>query len=119
MRYVDLLGGAGYVQPDLGNESLPFPVTAPEAISDLPAITGDSVKRGARYWTTLARYRENEPTSYQKLMREWPGFEVGEGVYDHAIRYLPRDGVVFMEMREGAEYPEAHATAVRIANRKA
>jgi DNA (cytosine-5)-methyltransferase 1 len=120
LRYVDLLGGAGYVQPDLGDASLPFPVTAPEAIGDLPLIRGDSVRRGARHWTTLAKYREgHEPTTYQKLMREWPGFEAGEGVFDHSIRYLPRDGRVFREMREGAEYPEAHATAVRIAQREA
>lgn len=120
LRYVDMLGGAGYVQPDLGDESLPFPVKAPEAIGDLPPIRGDSVKRGARYWTTLARYREgHELTAYQKLMREWPGFPAGEGVFDHAIRFLPRDGWVFREMREGAEYPEAHATAVRIVQREA
>jgi DNA (cytosine-5)-methyltransferase 1 len=120
LRHVDLLGGSGYMSPDLGDSSLPFPITAPEAIGDLPPIRGDSVKRGARHWTTLAKYREgNELTPYQKLMREWPGFEAGEGVYDHAIRYLPRDGLVFREMREGAEYPEAHATAVRIARREA
>jgi DNA (cytosine-5)-methyltransferase 1 len=120
LRYVDLLGGAGYVQPDLGDASLPFPVTAREAIDDLPPIRGDSVKRGARHWTRLARYRENqEPTAYQHLMREWPGFATSEGVYDHVIRCLPRDGLVFQEMREGAEYPEAHATAVGIARREA
>lgn len=120
LRYVDLLGGAGYVEPHLGDASLPFPVTAPEAIDDLPSIAGDSVKRGARHWIHLARYRENhELTSYQRLMRTWPGFETVEGVYDHAIRYLPRDGLVFKRMREGAEYPEAHATAVSIATREA
>jgi DNA (cytosine-5)-methyltransferase 1 len=120
LRYVDLLGGAGYVQPNLGDESLPFPVMAPEAIDDLPSIRGDSVRRGARHWTHLAKYREgHELTSYQRLMRVWPGFESSVGVYDHVIRYLPRDGLVFKEMREGAEYPEAHATAVSIARREA
>lgn len=120
LRYVDLLGGAGYIQPDLGNESLSFPVTAPEAISDLPPVRGDSVKRGARRFTRLVRYREtSELTAYQIAMRQWPGFESPEGVKDHVIRYLPRDGMVFRELRQGAEYPEAHSTAVRIANREA
>jgi DNA (cytosine-5)-methyltransferase 1 len=120
LRYVDLLGGAGYTTPDLGNKSLPFPITAPEAIGDLAPIRGDSVKRGARHWTALAKYREDhELTEYQRVMREWPGFEAGEGVYDHAIRYLPRDGLVFKEMREGAEYPEAQMTALKIVRREA
>jgi DNA (cytosine-5)-methyltransferase 1 len=120
LRYVDLLGGAGYVQPDLGDASLPFPVTTAEAIGDLPRIRGDSVSRGARRFDELIRYeRGMELTRYQRTMRNWPGFEAGDGVFDHAIRYLPRDGLVFKEMREGAEYPEAHATAVRIAKREA
>jgi DNA (cytosine-5)-methyltransferase 1 len=120
MRYVDLLGISGFVQPDLGDETLPFAVTAPEAIGDLPSVLGTSVKRGMRSFNTLAPYRRtNEISQYAADMRNWPGFESAEGVYDHVIRYLPRDGMVFQEMREGAEYPEAHDTAVRIANREA
>lgn len=120
LRYVDLLGGAGYVQPDLGDESLPPPVSAEEAIGDLPPIKGTSVKRGARRFNALQRYRDDATLSrYQELMRTWCGFESPEGVLDHVIRYLPRDHMVFAEMRPGAEYPEAHATAVRIAKREA
>jgi DNA (cytosine-5)-methyltransferase 1 len=52
-------------------------------------------------------------------MRQWPRFETDGGVIDHAIRFLPRDHLVFKEMRQGAEYPEAHGTAVRIARRQA
>ena len=120
LRYVDLLGGAGYVQPDLGDESLPGPVTAEDAIGDLLPIKGTSVKRGARKFTDLARYRDETPsTRYQAIMRQWSGFESEGGVRDHVIRYLPRDHLVFAEMRQGAEYPEAHDTAVRIAQREA
>ena len=120
LRYVDLLGGSGYVQADLGNPSLPFAVTAEEAIGDLPSILGTSVSRGARRFTELTRYRNmKELTAYQTKMRHWPGFESKGGVYDHVIRYLPRDHLVFAEMRQGAEYPEAHGTAVRIAQRQA
>ena len=120
LKFVDLLGGAGYVQADLGDESLPYPVTAAEAIGDLPFIHGGSVKRGARRFNELARYQEtNEISVYAAAMRQWKGFESDEGVMDHAIRYLPRDLKVFAEMRPNAEYPEAHATAVKIAQREA
>ena len=120
LKYVDLLGGAGYVRPDLGDESLPFAVTADEAIGDLPPIMGDSVKRGARRLNDPVPYRSGEGHSeYADRMRRWPGFESSGTVKDHAIRYLPRDLATFREMRPGAEYPEAHATAVRIADREA
>jgi DNA (cytosine-5)-methyltransferase 1 len=120
LRYVDLLGGAGYMQPDLGDESLPGPVTAEDAIGDMIPIKGTSVKRGARRFNDLVGYRlTNEITAYQTTMRQWPGFESCGGIRDHVIRYLPRDHLVFAEMRQGAEYPEAHATAVSIAEREA
>lgn len=119
LRYVDLLGGAGYMQPDLGDASLPFPVTAGEAIGDLPPIKGTSVKRGARRFTELVSYGNCEVSRFGAMMRRWPGFESEGGVRDHVIRYLPRDHLVFAEMRQGAEYPEAHATAQRIAKREA
>ena len=120
LRFVDLLGGTGYVEPDLGDESLPGPVTAEEAIGDMPPIKGTSVKRGTRRFTEIVSYRDRVPlTAYQKVMRQWPGFESEVGVRDHVIRYLPRDHLVFAEMRQGAEYPEAHATAVHIVQREA
>jgi DNA (cytosine-5)-methyltransferase 1 len=122
LRYVDLLGGAGYVQPDLGDESLPFPVTAEEAIADLPPIRGDSVRRGARRWgpETHVSYRNiKEVSAYAAIMRQWPGFESRGGVVDHAIRYLPRDGHIFRAMPLGAEYPEARRVATRLFEKEA
>ena len=116
LKYVDLLGGAGYVAADPGDPSLPGPVTAREAIGDLPSIQGDSVRRGARRFADLSRYAAAEDFSaYATMMRCWPGFAAGEGVYDHVIRALPRDVPIFRAMRAGAEYPEAHATALRLA----
>ena len=101
-------------------ESLPGPVTAREAIGDLPAIHGDSVRRGARRFSELSRYAAAEDFSaYAAMMRRWPGFAAGEGVYDHVIRALPRDVPIFRAMRAGAEYPEAHATALELAAREA
>jgi DNA (cytosine-5)-methyltransferase 1 len=116
LRHVDHSGAAGFVPADPGDESLPGPVTAREAIGDLPAVHGDSVTRGARRFTELSRYAAGQDYSdYTSMMRRWPGFEAGEGVYDHVIRALPRDVPIFRAMRPGAEYPEAHATAVGLA----
>ena len=112
LRHVDRSGAAGFVDADPGDEGLPGPVTAREAIGDLPAIRGDSVKRGARRFSELSRYAAAADFSaYATAMRRWPGFAAGEGVYDHVIRALPRDVPIFRAMRAGAEYPEAHETA--------
>ncbi|WP_034851952.1 DNA cytosine methyltransferase [Inquilinus limosus] len=120
LRYVDLLGGSGYVSPDLGHEGLPAAITAEEAIGDLAPINGRSVSRGARRFNELSSYRtDRQPSPYAIQMRTWPAFTSNKGVWDHVIRYLPRDHLTFAEMRPGAEYPEAHATAARIAARLA
>ena len=42
--------------PIRARSSLPGPVTAREAIGDLPAIRGDQVRRGARRFSELSRY---------------------------------------------------------------
>jgi DNA (cytosine-5)-methyltransferase 1 len=120
LKYVDLFGGAGYVAADPGDAGLPGPVTARQAIGDLPPIRGDSVRRGARRFVDLSRYAAAADSSaYATMMRRWPGFVAGEGVYDHVIRALPRDVPIFRAMRPGAEYPEAHATALGLAAREA
>jgi DNA (cytosine-5)-methyltransferase 1 len=117
LKYVDLLGRGHFEQADLGDDSLPFPVTAHQAIGDLPFVRGDSVSRGARRFgaDTFVPYRNtNDISKFAELMRQWRGFEGQDGVNDHAIRCLPRDGHIFAAMREGAEYPEAHRTAMAL-----
>ncbi len=114
LKYVD--EAAGFVPADPGHPGLPGPVTAREAIGDLPGILGQSVQRGARRFSAPQRY--TAPPDYSDFvtsMRGWPGFAAGEGVYDHVIRALPRDVPIFRAMRPGAEYPEAHATALSLA----
>ena len=108
-----------FVEADHGTEELPGPVTAEQAIGDLPPITlhlEGRLKRGARRFDEPILYDDSRPVSpYAKLMREWPGFGAPvEGLRDHVIRYLPRDGAIFREMPNGAEYPAAHATAMRL-----
>lgn len=107
-----------YVPPPLPHPDLPPAITAREAIEDLPEIrahlTGE-LRRGARYFTQLAEYRADvSSNSYTRLMRQWPGFESPEGVYDHVIRSLPRDYAIFREMQPGDQYPQAFKVAERL-----
>jgi DNA (cytosine-5)-methyltransferase 1 len=119
LRHVDRTGG-GYVDTEPNDDTLPGPVTAREAIGDLPPILGESVRRGTRRFAELSRYAAPEDYSeYVLKMRRWPGFAAGEGVWDHAIRALPRDVPIFRAMRSGAEYPEAYATAQALAAEEA
>ena len=119
LRYVDRLGGRGFVQPDLGHDDLPPAISAKDAIGDLPRVSGRDAKRGARRFDTLASYRDLNPSPYARDMRSWPGFVSDNGVWDHVIRALPRDTATFSEMRPGAEYPEARRTAEQIVDRLA
>ncbi len=118
LRHVDLLDGGGYVAPDLGGTHLPFPVTASEAIGDLPTITlhlEGRLKRGARRFTETTAYAVTAGISkYAEEMRQWPSFESHAGVRDHVIRYLPRDTYIFREMLPGTEYPAAHRVAIAL-----
>jgi DNA (cytosine-5)-methyltransferase 1 len=115
LKLIDLFGGSGYIEPDVGGPHLPPAVSAAEAIGDLPPITlhrHGLLKRGARRFTELAKYRSDmRPSAYARAMRSWPGFEASEGVYDHVLRYLPRDTLIFEAMRQGDEYPAAHRVA--------
>jgi DNA (cytosine-5)-methyltransferase 1 len=123
LRFVDLLDGLAYVEPDLGASDLPFAVTAQEAIGDLPPITlhlEGKLRRGARRFTELMPYDQRRKLSnYARNLREWPGFESDDGIKDHLIRYLPRDTDIFREMEPGSEYPAAHAVATRLFEQEA
>ncbi|MEJ2623387.1 MAG: DNA cytosine methyltransferase [Pseudolabrys sp.] len=117
LKLIDLLDGYDFAHPDTGNESLPPAVTAAEALGDLPPITlhrEGKLKRGARRFTELAPYRRipfKKISAYAQLMRSWKYFEGDKGVYDHVLRYLPRDTEIFEAMQPGDEYPAAHRVA--------
>ena len=120
LKLIDLFGSQGYVDADKGNESLPDAVSAQQAISDLPSITlhrEGKLQRGARRFDEIAKYRRissERLSSYAFDMRTWSGFEAGEGVYDHVLRYLPRDAYIFEAMQSGEEYPAARLIAERL-----
>ena len=114
-------GAYHYVAPPGATSALPPAVTADEAIGDLPAINArelvreGALRRGARRFDRLIPYDEMRTVSdYARLMKTWAGFEAGDGVYDHVIRYLPRDYPIFARLREGDQYPEAQKMALRI-----
>ena len=119
LKNIDLFSSGAFLPESIGGEDLPYAVTAKEAISDLPPITlhlEGKLKRGARRFDELIEYPilETELDEFAKMMRQWPGFTAGAGVYDHVIRSLPRDTFIFREMKHGDEYPAAHTTAVRL-----
>jgi DNA (cytosine-5)-methyltransferase 1 len=107
-----------YISPPEAQAGLPAAVTAREAIGDLPRIDArkllrsGELRRGARRFDVPVAYSSAEPlSSYAKLMREWRGFEGGEWLVDHVIRYLPRDYELFARLNPGDQYPEAYEHA--------
>ena len=110
-----------YVEPPQAGDELPLTVTVQEAISDLPAIDAlaqfrsGELRRGARRFDTPLPYRQKHQLSeYAELMRTWPGFEGGDVLCDHVIRYLPRDFELFARMNAGDQYPEAYRHALEM-----
>ena len=115
----------GYEEPPEAGAELQPAVTAEEAIGDLPAIDARAqvragvLRRGARRFDTLKKYDASRSESpYAQAMRDWAGYEAGDGVYDHVIRYLPRDFELFARMSEGDQYPEAHELALSVLGEK-
>ena len=112
------LADFSYVPPPAPDQKKLTPaISAEEALSDLPPITAHlegRLKRGARRFDTAVPYGSGPRTRYQELMRFWPGFEARTGIFDHVIRFLPRDYKLFRRMNPGDQYPEAyrHATAM-------
>jgi DNA (cytosine-5)-methyltransferase 1 len=120
-KNLDPATARSFVKEPVGDDTLPYAVTAKEALADLPSITlhlEGRLKRGARRFDELIEYGvDRDVSAYARDLREWPGFESPDGIYDHVIRSLPRDTDIFREMVHGAEYPSAHATAVRLYER--
>jgi len=120
-KNIDMTSAGAFIEEPIGPPSLPYAVTAEQAIGDLPPITlhlEGRLKRGARRFDSLTHYQSGRtPSTFAIDLRRWPSFENAIGVGDHVIRYLPRDTFIFREMPNGAEYPAAHATAVQLFER--
>ena len=119
LRQNDFFGGQhSYVGPPPASPDLPPAVTVGEAIGDLPAINAPAqarsgtLRRGARRFDSPIPYDRQRPVSaYARLMKTCLGFEAREALYDHVIRYLPRDFDLFARMSPGDQYPEAYRHA--------
>ena len=103
-----------YMDPPEAGKNLPPAITADEAIGDLPVIDARAqlrsgeLKRGARRFDKPVAWDTQRTLSdYARLMRTWPGFEAGNALMDHVIRYLPRDYELFARMNAGDQYPQA------------
>lgn len=114
-----------YVDPPEATGPLPPAVTACEAIGDLPELRARELleagilKRGARRLDQPVAYDPARPvSSYAREMKEWPGFEAGSGIYDHVIRFLPRDYEIFARMNPGDQYPQAYEHALALFQEK-
>jgi DNA (cytosine-5)-methyltransferase 1 len=112
---------SAYLPPHAATSDLPAAVTAQQALHDLPAINARALlaagqlRLGARRFDSPVSYPPLRSLSaYARQMRSWPGFEAGDGIADHVIRYLPRDYEIFARMKHGDQYPEAHAIALRM-----
>ena len=119
LRRHDLLGRAhDYADPPASRYDLPPAVTVEEAIGDLPVIDARAeleagrLRRGARRFDAPLQYDSQRRVSgYANLMKTWEGFEARDALYDHVIRYLPRDFELFSRMNHGDQYPEAYRHA--------
>ena len=103
-----------YINQPEARDDLPPAVTAEEAIEDLPPIDArgqlrsGELRRGARRFDKPVSWESKcNLSDFAQLMRNWPGFEAGDALMDHVIRYLPRDFELFARMNPGDQYPEA------------
>lgn len=107
-----------FVTPPESTPGLPSAISAKEALNDLPTLTlhlEGKLKKGIRRFDQLMKYPEDKYLyEYGRQMRNWPGFENSVGVYDHVMRYLPRDYQIFRRMNPGDEYPEAFQHAMNL-----
>jgi DNA (cytosine-5)-methyltransferase 1 len=107
-----------YIEPPAPDVDAPEPVTAREALADLPPLM-DHLRgldrRGPRSLEGNLPYGETPPSAYARCMRQWPGFSSDERLRDHVTRCLTeRDYRLFARLEPGADYPKAHALATAL-----
>ncbi|WP_218822897.1 DNA cytosine methyltransferase [Tistlia consotensis] len=117
----DARGAHHYCEAPSASKDLPPAVTAEAAIADLPpifareALAAGTLRRGRRGFDVAVPYPATDrPNAYVSLMRTWAGYEGGAAIYDHVIRYLPRDYQIFAGLQPGDQYPEAHRYALSL-----
>jgi DNA (cytosine-5)-methyltransferase 1 len=118
LRNLTLFTDSYYVEMPATKSDAPSAISARQAIGDLPVITehlrGELKKGPRRFDTPIKLPVRKRISKYARLMRGWPGFNSDGYVYDHVIRYLPRDYKIFARMQAGDQYPEAYALALKM-----
>ena len=105
-----------YLRPPVVDAMAPPVINVTDALSDLPRIAPLLVPRGSSISqdvNVLQPYSSNPRHAYQLEMRGWPGFSTSGWVTGNSIRNTARDFRTFALMKEGDQYPEAHALACR------
>jgi len=113
----DRLSSPWFKEPPKPDLNAPPPVTAGEALGDLPRIR-DLLKnaghRGPRKLDGHLEYGEATPSPYAQLLKNWPRFKSPGYLRDHITRYLTlRDYRLFKVMKPGEDYPKAYDYAER------
>ena len=110
-----------YREAPSSSPDLPAAVTAQEAIGDLPpifaraALKTGTLRRGRRAFDIAVPYQTGQGSSeYATSMRTWSGYSGGPAIYDHVIRYLPRDYQLFAGLKAGDQYPQAARYALKL-----
>lgn len=118
LKYVDP-ESSRYHPVSQPSSALPAPVSAREALSDLPVIkehlSDPSVIR-KRKLKDLLPYRTALPAepSYSHTMRTWEGFATEHASDGHLVRLTHRDFPIFSAMKPGDDYPKALRVAERL-----
>jgi DNA (cytosine-5)-methyltransferase 1 len=113
-----------FVKTPRPSQELPSAITVKEALSDLPPIVRHlegNPPKGRRSFDELQRYPDSGAlNNYGYIMRNWPGFESPNGIYDHksGVRHTPRDYRIFERMEPGDQYPEAHQKSLDLLDEK-
>ena len=118
-------GGKWFCKIDTPNSDLPNAVTAYKAIGDFPKIfargelRSGSLRRGTRKLDRAIPYQHsNDLNSYAMKMRNWREYEGLDHLFDHVIRFLPRDYKLFARLAPGDQYPEAYKVALEMHKEK-
>ncbi len=115
LQSLTLFDESHYATAPAPKAALRHAVTAEQALCDLPRITAHlngGLRKAPRRFDTGLRLTAAAPNDFVRLMRNWPGFESDGHVYDHVIRFLPRDYKIFARMKPGDQYPEAYHLAI-------
>jgi len=113
LKHIDL-NHPGHYKAVVLDPSLPKALSAQDAISDLPVLTGHLdtfMKKGIKRLDLPMDYSSEPMNSFQKQMRQWQRHEKNKQVTAQVTRTLPRDYPIFGAMLPGDQYPQALAIA--------